>query len=115
MKLSALDPSFIGGYKVENGHVMYCQLPSVDGAQGILFWCPECGKHAILCWFTNPRSAPRVPDDASPRPGRWSFSGDTFDTLTLSPSVDISRIDDDNPAHPGRCYWHGWVQNGEAR
>lgn len=36
----------------------------------------------------------------------WARAGgDSFDSLTLSPSVDASRIG---------C-WHGFVQNGEAR
>ncbi len=35
----------------------------------------------------------------------WQNSGDTFETLTLSPSVDASASG----------HWHGWVQGGEVR
>jgi hypothetical protein len=35
----------------------------------------------------------------------WGRTGDTFDTLTLSPSVDASAAG----------HWHGWVSNGECR
>lgn len=119
MKLTDLEPSFVGNYREHEGPrgdgVSHFRLPSVEGAQGVLFTCPKCGGHEVLCWFANPRNAPKVPDAAFPRPGRWTFSGETLDVLTLSPSVDLSGIDKDNPASPSRCYWHGFVQNGEAR
>jgi hypothetical protein len=35
----------------------------------------------------------------------WRRAGETFETLTLSPSVDASRAG---------C-WHGFIRNGEAR
>jgi hypothetical protein len=34
----------------------------------------------------------------------WRREGDTFDTLTLSPSVDASPSG----------HWHGFVRNGEV-
>jgi hypothetical protein len=117
-KLIDLEPTFLGNYHVGTGPAdptSYHQLQSVDGAQGVMFTCPKCGDHQVLCWFTNPRNAPMVPPDAHPLPGRWSFSGDTFDVLTISPSIDLSRIDAKNPAHPSRCYWHGFVENGICR
>lgn len=109
-KLVDLEPEFVGRYAA-TGH---WRLDSVEGAQGILFVCPKCGNHSVLCWFKNPRNAPQVPDDAFPRPGRWTFSGDTFDVLTLEPSVDLSVVNEKNPIHPSRCYWHGFIRNGEA-
>lgn len=113
MKLSALEATFIGRYNHANRS--HFQLDSVDGAQGLLFVCPKCQRHSIIAWFSNPRNAPRVPDDAFPGPGRWTLNGDTIDTLSLHPSVDLSKIDAKNPEHPGRCYWHGWVKNGDAQ
>lgn len=118
MKLIDLDPSFVGQYHAGTARedpTTYRELDSVEGAQGVLFICPKCQQHSILCWFKNPRNAPPVPESAFPRPGRWTFSGDTFDVLTLEPSIDLSTITFDNPAGPDRCYWHGWVQNGEAK
>lgn len=110
MKLTELEAVFVGHYTPAS-HRM---LESVDGAQGVMFTCPKCGNHQVLCWFKNPRNALPVPDAAFPRPGRWTFTGDTFDVLTLDPSIDLSRIDGEHPAHPTRCYWHGWVKNGNA-
>jgi hypothetical protein len=115
VKLADLEPTFLGQYREDDGgRASYRQLDSVEGAQGVLFICPKCGNHSVLCWFVNPRNAPRVPDSAFPRPGRWTFSGDTFDVLTLTPSVDLSQVTDENPKHPSRCYWHGFLTNGEA-
>lgn len=114
MKLTELEPTFVGEYHGLGNPTTYRELPSVEGAQGVLFICPKCQKHSVLCWFKNPRNAPAVPNDAFPRPGRWTFSGDTFDVLSLEPSIDLSTITPENPADPSRCYWHGWVKNGEA-
>lgn len=110
MKLIHLEAEFLGGY-TPNSHR---SLPTANGAQGVMFTCPKCGNHSIICWFKNPRNASEVPPEAFPGPGRWTFTGDTIDALTLTPSVDLSKIDDQNPAHPSRCYWHGHVTNGEA-
>jgi hypothetical protein len=117
MKLLDLEPQFVGRYHAASGpgdRTSYDVLTSVDGAQGILFICPKCGNHSVLCWFKNPRNAPPVPDTAFPRPGRWTFTGDTFDVISLQPSIDLSKVDAENPASPGRCYWHGYVTNGQA-
>ena len=89
-------------------------LASVDGAQGICFVCPKCQNHSVLVWFSNPRNAPMVHADAYPGPGRWEFTGDTIESLTLNPSIDLSKIDNEHPAAPCHCYWHGWVKNGET-
>lgn len=118
MKLADLDPTFVGDFSPATPaeRESHRQLgAAVDGAQGIMFVCPKCGNHQILCWFKNPRNAPMVPADVKPGPGRWTFSGDTFDTLTLLPSVDLSTVTADNPRHPSRCYWHGFVTSGEIR
>jgi hypothetical protein len=113
MRLVELEAKFIGGYKVVDGHVSFRELPDDQGAQGVLFVCPKCQGHSVICWFSNPRNAPPVPAAAFPRPGRWAAEG-SIDNLTLMPSVDLSKIDEENPESPGRCYWHGWVTNGEA-
>lgn len=117
MKLTELEARFVGGYHAGSGPAdptTYRELDAVDGAQGVLFICPKCGSHSVLCWFNNPRKASIVPAEAFPKPGRWTFSGDTVETLTLEPSVDLSAITPDNPESPSRCYWHGWVKDGHA-
>jgi hypothetical protein len=113
--LAQLDACFVGEYSIdENDRPTHRQLDSVEGAQGALFLCPKCENHYVLCWFVNPRNASPVPADARPLP-RWTFSGETINELTLSPSIDLSRIDENNPEHPARCYWHGFVESGQPR
>jgi len=95
----------------------------VEGAQGVLFQCPVCsvgleegtedgrhfyrGAHYVLVWFRNPRNAPNVPAEVWPKP-RWTFTGDTLDTLTLTPSINL--IDDKG----NTTCWHGHVTNGQT-
>jgi len=123
VKLRHLDASFIGNYR-PGGHT---QLPSVEGAQGVMFQCPLCaqgkkqvvlkggsgyveGAHYVMCWFANPRNADRVPDEAFPKPGRWEFAGDTLDELTfVGPAAASVHL-----ASPNGCGWHGFVRNGDA-
>lgn len=117
MKLTKENATFVGSYTEEGEEktVSFREQVLVAEAQGILFECPKCaGSHQVLCWFSNPRNAPVVPATAFPRPGRWTFSGDTVETLTLTPSVDLSLVDADHPASDQRCYGHGFVTNGEA-
>ena len=52
--------------------------------------------------FANP-----LDGGASCEPRGWQRTGDTIETLTLSPSV---LRDKDK----GGCGWHGWIRNGEA-
>jgi hypothetical protein len=80
---------------------------------GVRFDCPTCGdleghvKIAVL--FENP------PDGGSPAPNgtrlpgdnggrRWDRTGATFESLSLSPSVDCSQCG----------HWHGFVARGDA-
>jgi hypothetical protein len=72
--------------------------------QGITFKCPHCDARLAPA-FSNPldggEPAPD-PNNSKPRP-HWKRSGDTFDTLTLSPSIN----------YPG--HWHGFIIDGEVR
>lgn len=94
MRLADLEPKWIE----KGGRVV-----------GVRFLCPCCTGPYLAVLFANPPDGgPAHPDDAS-APGnnegrRWQRSGEAFDTLSLSPSVDAS------PAH-----WHGFITNGEAR
>lgn len=112
MKLRDLDAVFVGRHSVgEHSNDNFFEQSELDGAQGVLFDCPLCQKHSVLCWFNNPINAPQVPDSACPAPGRWAQSGTGIDDLTLSPSVNL----DVHPEEHSMCRWHGWVQNGEAK
>lgn len=69
---------------------------------GITFDCP-CGcDQPIAITFSNPDDGKGPIYLGHPA---WERSGDTFESLTLTPS--ILRV--------GGCEWHGWITNGEIR
>lgn len=88
---------------------------------GVLFWCPLCVKaglpvddRAMLpIAFKNPLDGGPAPEPESwiksdgTRQTRcqWQRSGDTIETLVLSPSIDASGTQ--HKHGPG---WHGHVQ-----
>lgn len=68
---------------------------------GVAMNCP-CGcDRGLFVPFANPL-------DGKPQhgPQGWQRTGDTIETLTLSPSVLRKG--------PESCGWHGWIRNGEA-
>lgn len=106
MKLTDLNPRWLA----EDGR----------HGQGVTFDCPgECCASAptMTQWqpgdpqwkrragvvFENPIGG------GAPMPGpeAWQRTGDSFETLTLSPSVRIEPLE--TPPH-----WHGHIVNGEA-
>jgi hypothetical protein len=92
MKLTDLDPSWV--ITEEGRHGM-----------GIQFFCPHCVKTDkpiyLAVFFANPIDGkPAAPASQHPAP-RWARSGDTFETLTLQPSIDASG------------HWHGHITNGK--
>jgi hypothetical protein len=118
VRLRELDAHFV--IHVVGGHRV---VPSLEQAQGVLFQCPRCaqgkppgepdgvgfaGAHYVLCWFRNPRSGLRVPDDVDPRPGRWDVAGTSLDDLSfVGPAAASVHL-------PTGCGWHGYIRNGDA-
>lgn len=100
MKLTDLNPQWIGsggeGVTDSNGN----PVPAREGV-GMIFDCP-CGC-GVQCYvgFANPLDGGPAIDQ---RP-RWNRVGDSFDTLTLKPS--IHRIGDS-------CGWHGFITDGKV-
>jgi len=82
----------------------YTELDSsARGANGIFFLCPTPGHaHGILLWFNNPLDCPLAPPEAPPR-SRWPRMGETLDTLSLAPSINVSHD------------WHGYVIDGRIQ
>lgn len=86
-----------------------------DRHVGIKFICPTCpqfeGAPTIAVLFENPSDggppAPLGSGLVGENAGkRWHrVSGDTIDTLTLTPSIDCSTCG----------HWHGMVDGGVAR
>ena len=108
MRLTELNPSWgidadivIGGVSkhFDNRHGM-----------AICFDCPHCvqreretGDKRVIrlgVWFLNPIDELPPTDDATTLWERW---GETFEVLTLLPSVDASKFG----------HWHGHIQQGE--
>jgi hypothetical protein len=72
---------------------------------GITFDCPCCGGQTRLgVWIANPVDGGPPTDDADVS-HRWQRTGETFETLTLQPSIDAS----------GAGHWHGYITAGEIR
>lgn len=103
MRLTELEPHFVG--RCVPGSGSFERLPDSWGAQGILFYCPRCLTreavpigHLLLIWFENAEGVAPAPADARPV-ARWKRTGNTFETLTLVPSINAG------------C-WHGHVVSG---
>lgn len=106
MRLVDLDPHWIGIHDWSENSPYHV---------GITFRCPHCppGKRGettfIAVFFSNPIDPGQLQQKYSWTTSKlaenlWNRQGDTFDTLTLSPSVDAS----------GNGHWHGFITNGEV-
>lgn len=107
MKLVDLDPRWIG----ENG-TPYQRPDGVWLADrrivGITFQCPihPGGGCYQGVFFANP--ADGGPPTETPQKCLWRRTGDTFDTLTLTPSIHV-KDGEDGPTH-----WHGFITGGNV-
>lgn len=119
MKLVDLDPEWI----LDDGRC----TPIVDALKGerfvgILFSCPcvRCqGRGCMLgVRFTNPIGGgpPSPPDDnqvADNNGKRWQVvTGTTFETLTISPSIDVTKDENGQLLPVEQQHWHGHIQSG---
>lgn len=102
MRLADLNPVFLstGGAGVTSSATGE-PMPETKGV-GVVFDCP-CGNHAEEHRCYVPFANPIGPGPHVNAKG-WTRTGDTFDTLTLKPS--IQRIG---------CGWHGFITAGEVR
>jgi predicted RNA-binding Zn-ribbon protein involved in translation (DUF1610 family) len=113
MRLLELDPRWCTASSVE----------STDQKQGVTFLCPHCRARRLGVFFDLPicgsppvdlaafhhdrlRADEHPFDDIHIGQVLWHrVSGETFDTLTLTPSIDASAFG---------C-WHGFITNGEIQ
>jgi len=106
MKLTDLSPKWISLNNWASEHPFYV---------GITFRCPHCpagerGETGYLgVYFANPVDPANLLGQGISF-GRlaehlWQRTGDTFETMTLSPSIDASTTG----------HWHGFITNGEVR
>lgn len=106
MRLVELGPQWLAVKKTDQQ--LHHYVASIDRADGILFKCPKCwaknggpiGTHSIICW------QPHVGQDVVPVPGRWSFTGTSFDDLTLIAGSSSILLQ-------GGCQAHFFIRNGE--
>jgi hypothetical protein len=110
MRLADLNPKFLGagGPGIFNS-LTGEQVPAQHGV-GVDFDCP-CGSPdccRLFVRFANPIDG--TPYTAHPA---WHRTGETFDTLTLEPSIQriVLHRQDGTPVN---CGWHGWIRNGEV-
>jgi hypothetical protein len=83
-------------------------------AIGITFLCPHCRQTRIGVAFDVPIGGEHLENiigrsvaaqlTSEFQNKKWHREGDTFDTLTLTPSIDTSE----------HGHWHGHITNGEA-
>ncbi len=102
MKLNDLNPRFLGA----GGEGVFRDdkpAPRREGV-GVEFDCP-CGKCGIPCYvqFDNPLDGG---SKYNPPHAGWKRTGETFETLTLTPSI-LRTL-------PHGCGWHGFITNGEV-
>jgi hypothetical protein len=76
---------------------------------GLSFDCPHCRVQRLAVPFHS-SAVEYLQDGHTPARGWdagyiWTMTGDSFENLSLSPSVDAS--------HAG--HWHGFITNGEIR
>ena len=84
---------------------------------GLSLVCPLCRLERLVVWFKNPL-------DGGPsiigKEFLWDREGETFDTLSLKPSIDATwpgAIPCTNPPEPNRfwgSHWHGCITDGKA-
>ncbi len=105
MKLTELNPRWI---------------VSGDRRVGLTFDCPHCFSipdiqdtdiAKIGVYFKNPIGG-GLPIETK---YLWNRKGDTFETMTLSPSVNASKAGQplETITIRGKGHWHGWITNGE--
>lgn len=101
MKLTDLNPRFVGADFDRGQDKDGNQIPERSGI-GLTFDCPcgNCGRRPYV-GFKNPidGGAPYA-SDGQPL---WDRTGDTFETITIKPSI----------LRKEECKWHGYLTNGE--
>jgi len=98
MKLIELNPRWTG---FPDGHIRF----------GLTFDCPHCKTQRLGVVFANPIDPEGWIERGVAMPKaecKWSRTGESFETLTLTPSIDSSRIDFGG-------HWHGFITNGEVQ
>jgi hypothetical protein len=101
MRLVDLNPTWYGAGGEGISNADGTPVPERRGV-GIIFDCPcGCGELCAIPFANALDGGPQYDQ----RQG-WQREGDTFETLTLRPSILRTK--------PPGCGWHGWITNGEV-
>lgn len=85
----------------------YVPVGTLAEADGVMFDCPKCRDHKVMCWFYG-----KVADSVTPGPGRWAPRGSGLHDLTFVPNP---RSDQTSvKLEGGGCGAHFNVVNGEV-
>jgi hypothetical protein len=104
MKLTERFPNWVGAGGEGVSNADGSPVAARHGV-GILLDCP-CGcDRQLYVPFTNPLDGGPPVNDGHPT---WQRTGETFETLTLTPSILRSQ-------EKGGCGWHGFITDGEIR
>jgi hypothetical protein len=108
VKLTELNPRWVAcGFPafVQTANNWAADLPI---RRGLTFDCPHCRVQRLGVMFDpliNPENHTVKDEPKYEGQKLWTrISGETFDTLTLEPSLDTSKDG----------HWHGRITNGEA-
>ncbi len=106
MKLTELEPQFYGAGGEGISDAAGNPVPARNGV-GIMLNCPcGCGEWLAVP-FANPiDGGPNVSEKG------WQRTGDTFETLSLTPSILRVKWKDTKGVEHG-CGWHGYITNGQ--
>ncbi len=116
MKLTDLEPRWlVAGYwepsdTTTSGRIQRFANNGRHG-MGLSFLCPVHRDHRLAVLFANPVDG-GVPAEIRPGCYAWHRTGETFDVLTLGPSIDASGSTHGTGAVETPC-WHGFITNGE--
>lgn len=104
MRLTELNPKFLASFDAGGSKTL---------GMGVSFACP-CGRHEdahrLYVPFANPIGPGPLASVVDQR--GWTRSGETFETLTLTPSIlRVEKREEDGIG----CGWHGFITNGEVR
>jgi hypothetical protein len=100
VRLTDLNPRWAADYDILIGGAVVHDADRKGMA--ISFDCPCCLGATRLCvFFANPIDG-KPPSDDYDSTHLWTRTGETFENLQLSPSIDASE----------HGHWHGWITDG---
>lgn len=119
VRLVELSPKWVIASFISARHGVEVRAHSFPGYEGfrvgmgVSFECPVHRTHRLVVPFENPiDGGPKAREGLGPNRDRWwTRAGDTFDALTITPSVNYRYLDANGDE---QTHWHGCIRNGEV-